>query len=119
MQKYEGSDTRNIYIYVHRHILMIKKSDETFGRTRMKRARGKSLWFARTCKNGSCEIIKGKEEEEEISPSVGPFYPCGRAGLRKGLALEIQGDVGVTLAKVVKRVATIIPAVGLGRIHDL
>lgn len=36
-----------------------------------------------------------------------------------GLALEIEGDVGVTLAKVVKSVATVIPAVGLGRIRDL
>jgi len=39
--------------------------------------------------------------------------------LRGGLALEIEGDVGVTLAEVVKSVATVIPAVSLGRIRDL
>jgi len=38
--------------------------------------------------------------------------------LRGGLALEIEGDVGVTLAEVVKSVATVIPAVSLGRIRD-
>lgn len=37
----------------------------------------------------------------------------------EGLALEVEGDVGVTLAEVVKRVASIISAVGLGRIRDL
>lgn len=36
-----------------------------------------------------------------------------------GLALEVEGDVGVTLAEVVKGVATVISAVGLGRIRDL
>lgn len=38
---------------------------------------------------------------------------------RGGLALEVEGDVGVTLAEVVKRVASVIPAVGLGGIRDL
>lgn len=39
--------------------------------------------------------------------------------LRGGLALEVQGDVGVTLAEVVKGVATVIPAVRLGGVRDL
>lgn len=39
--------------------------------------------------------------------------------LRGGLALEVEGDVGVTLAEVVKGVATVIPTVSLGRIRDL
>lgn len=34
----------------------------------------------------------------------------------RGLALEVEGDVGVTLAEVVKSVATVIPTVSLGRI---
>lgn len=33
--------------------------------------------------------------------------------------MEIEGDVGVTLAEVVKSVATVIATVGLGRIRDL
>lgn len=45
--------------------------------------------------------------------------PPRRAPGVGGLALKVEGDVGVTLAEVVKRVAPVIPAVRLRRIRDL